>query len=418
MRRILKAKSSTIFSRPDFIQQSMSIVTRPIWPAIKSFFIVAFILMQIASCNQQNSAEDNLDNTLYRLKNLRSRAASAENPSAEPGKGGMTANGLKGSPAIKNLKDGSTEILLDQKGPGKIRHIWCTTKPRKPVHLRNLILRMYWEGSTVPSVEVPLSDFFGVAHGAPVPMYSELISTQEGRGFNCYFPMPFAESALITITNESGTDLDYFFYQIDFTLGDLITDIDGRFHASFYRENPSTLGKDFTILDVQDARGIYMGTVIGVRSLSEGWWGEGEVKMYIDDDEDYPTICGTGLEDYIGSAWGLGVHNTSYQGAPLVHGNFFSLYRFHVVDPVYFQKRIRVTVQQMGSTHKKNVLPIYGDKLIFSPKNHPRRDPDDGYYLRSDDVCATAYWYQWPLIQKRKPLPGKEKRSANLIGDS
>jgi hypothetical protein len=379
---------------------------------------ISFTLIINLSCDRFTASDYKQNESIYRLKNLQSRAASAENPTAEPGKGGITANGLKGSPAIKDLKDGTTEVLLDHKGPGKIRHIWCTSKPRQPVHLRNLILRMYWEGSTIPSVEVPLSDFFGVAHGAPVPMYSELISTQEGRGFNCYFPMPFAESALITISNESGIDLDYFFYQIDFTLGDQITDNDGRFHSSFYRENPTTLGKDFTLLDIQNARGIYLGTVIGVRSLSEGWWGEGEVKMYIDDDDKYPTICGTGLEDYIGSAWGLGVHNTPYQGAPLVHGNFFSIYRFHVPDPIYFQNRIKITVQQMGSTHKKNVLPIYGDNLIFSPKNHPRRDPEDGYYLRSDDVCATAYWYQWPLIQKRKPLPDKEKRSVNLIGDN
>jgi hypothetical protein len=376
------------------------------------------MLLLIISCNQQNKTENIYENPLYRLKNLESRAASAENPSAEPGRGGMSANGLKGSPAIKDFKQGTTEVLLDQKGPGRIRHIWCTSKPRRPEHLRNIILRMYWENSTVPSVEVPISDFFGVAHGAPVPMYSALVSTQEGRGLNCYIPMPFSEAALITVSNESDTDLDFLFYQIDFTLGDPVGEEDGRFHASFRRENPTILGRDFVLFETKGARGIYLGTVIGVRSLSEGWWGEGEVKMYIDDDDKYPTICGTGLEDYIGSAWGLGVHHTPYQGAPLVHGNFFSIYRFHIVDPVYFQERIRVTVQQMGSALKSKVLPLYGDKLIFSPKNHPRRNPEDGYYLRSDDVCATAYWFQWPLIKERDPLPDKKTRSADLIGNN
>ena len=120
------------------------------------------------------------------------------------------------------------------------------------------------------------------------------------------------------------------------------------------------------------------------------------------------------MEDYIGSAWGLSSHSTPIQGAPLVTPDFASLYRFHLYDPVYFYHDIKVTVQQMGSTKKENVLPIYGDSLIFSSKNHPRRNPNDGYYLRSDDVCATAYWYQWPLIEK-ETLTWETLRSSNLI---
>lgn len=368
--------------------------------------ILAFLFL---SCQPERKQDE-----LFTLKQLKSRSATAENPCAEKGKGGITANGIKGSPAIKDFKSRTTEILLDQKGPGMIRHIWCTSKPMEPRHLRNLILRMYWEGHEIPSVEVPLSDFFGVAHGASVPMYSQYLYTQEGRGFNCFFPMPFSRNAKVTITNESGTDLDYFFYQIDFTLGDPVTKKEGRFHASFRRENPSKYGRDFKIMETGNAGGVYLGCVIGIRPLTSGWWGEGEVKIYLDGDLQYPTICGTGMEDYLGSAWGLSAHSTLVQGAPLVTKNFASLYRFHLHDPVYFQQNIKVTVQQMGSTKKQNVLPIYGDSLIFSSKNHPRRSPDDGYYLRSDDVCATAYWYQWPLIENREPLPGKELRSKNL----
>ncbi|MDD4189803.1 MAG: DUF2961 domain-containing protein [Mangrovibacterium sp.] len=371
---------------------------------ISTLILIAWLL---ASCQADK-------NHIYNLQKLESRAATAENPHAEKGKGGMTAGAIKGSPAIKDFKDGTTEVLLEQRGPGMIRHIWCTSKPMEPSHLRNLILRMYWENHQIPSVEVPLSDFFGVAHGASVPMYSRYLYTQEGRGFNCFFPMPFSKHAKITITNESGTDLDYFFYQVDFTLGDRVTDKDARFHASFRRENPSRYGRDFKIMEAGNARGIYLGCVIGIRPLTDGWWGEGEVKIFMDGDSQYPTICGTGMEDYIGSAWGLSAHSTPVQGAPLVTANFASLYRFHLYDPVYFQSDIKVTVQQMGSTRKENVLPLYGDSLIFSSKNHPRRSPDDGYYLRSDDVCATAYWYQWPLIEKREPLPGKELRSSNL----
>ena len=372
--------------------------------------ILGIFLIFTVSCRSNQES-----NEIYMIKPFENRAATAENPNAEKGKGGMASDGIKGSPAIQDFKDNTTEILLEQKGPGIIKHIWCTAKPMNPTILRNLILRMYWENSEIPSVEVPLSDFFGVSHGASVPMYSQYIYTQEGRGFNCFFPMPFAKNAKITVTNESGMDLDFFFYQIDFTLGNQVSKSQGRFHASFRRENPSKYGKDFKIMETKNAKGVFLGCVIGVRPLSDGWWGEGEVKMFIDGDTKYPIICGTGMEDYIGSAWGLSQHSTPIQGAPLVTEKFTSLYRFHIYDPVYFHNNIKITVQQMGSTLKKYVEPIYGDSLIFSFKNHPRRSPDSGYYLRSDDVCATAYWYQWPLIDTREPLPNKDLRSRNVF---
>ncbi len=352
---------------------------------------------------------------LYRLRSLASRSATMENPAAQAGRGGMSGNGLKASPAIKLFKAGAVATLLDQKGPGMIRHIWCTVSSIEPRVLRNLILRMYWETETIPAVEVPLPDFFGVAHGAVAPMYSDLVSAQTGRGYNCFIPMPFADKARITIANESDEDLDWFFYQIDFTLGDKVTDEDGRFHASFNRKNPTVYGRDFVILEVANARGMYLGCVLGVRPLSPGWWGEGEVKMYIDGDEAFPTICGTGLEDYIGAAWGLVEHSTPTQGAPLVRPSFTSLYRFHIHDPVYFQKNIKVTVQQMGNGKKSLLQPVYGDTLIFGYKNHPRRSPDDIYYLRSDDVSCVAFWYQYPVNHRRMALPPKEVRSANLF---
>lgn len=334
---------------------------------------------------------------LYRLSKLQSRAASAENPHAMPGGGGRADGGLKGSPAIKDFQPGATHTLLETNAPGCIRHIWMTSSTRTPLVLRNLMLRMYWEDNTTPSVETPLSDFFGVAHGAAVPMYSTLVNMQEGRGFNCYIPMPFAKAARITITNESTEAIDWFFYQIDFTLGDEVSDTDGRFHACFRRENPCALGSEFTILESHGGQGVYLGCVLGIRPLTPGWWGEGEVKIFLDEDEHFPTICGTGTEDYIGSAWGLDEHCTAYQGAPLHRNGFTSLYRFHAPDPVYFQNRIRVAVQQMGADLRGRVEPLFGDKLVFNPKDHPRRSPDDGFYLRSDDWCATAFWYQWPL---------------------
>lgn len=369
------------------------------------------LLILFCRCSDQNHSTE-----LFKLKNLQSRSASYENPYAGKGGGGMAENGLKGKPAIKDFKKGTTDTLLIKTGPGIIHHIWCTSIPVNPEITRNLILRMYWENSSIPSVEVPLSDFFGIAHGAIARLNSDLLAVQPNRGYNCFIPMPFAKNAFITITNESDTDIDWFFYQIDFTLGDNISNEDGRFHAAFHRENPTKLGRDFVILETKNARGVYLGCVLGVRALTPGWFGEGEVKMYIDGDEKFPTICGTGLEDYIGGSGGLKEHCTFTQGAPLVDNKnrFVSVYRFHINDPVYFQNNIKVTVQQMGNSLKSAVDSIYRDKLIFRYKNHPRRDPEDIFYLRSDDVCATAFWYQYPLISKREQLPNKTERTNDL----
>lgn len=351
---------------------------------------------------------------LYRLTHLESRAASAENPTAGRGMGGQAAGGLKGAPALKDFQAGETAVLLDIDGPGMVRHIWMTTKPRAPIHLRNLIIRMYWEGHDTPSVEAPLGDFFGVCHGASVPFQSHLFNLQEARGHNCWVPMPFARHARITLTNESDTDFDFVFYQVDFTLGDEVTEDDGRFHSAFRREMPCPYGHDFTLMQTRGARGMYLGCAFGILPLELGWWGEGEVKMYIDGDDLFPTICGTGTEDYVGSAWGLNEHSTPYQGAPLMR-HWASMYRLHVPDPVYFQEDIKVTVQQMGAGYYEDAKAKFGEKLIFNPKNHPRRRPDDGYYLRSDDWCSCAWWYQWPLITDREPMPDKELRSAHVF---
>lgn len=369
-----------------------------------------FFLILIVCCFSMEATAQ-----LYKLKNLESRAATAENPAAEKGKGGMSKNGLKGDPAIRNFTKGSTATLLDTKGPGMVRHFWCTFNPNnRPEYLRNVILRMYWENSNVPSVEVPLSDFFGMAHGAKVLMTSQLISIQPSLGYNCDIPMPFREHALITVTNESDVDIDWFFYQIDFTLGDKIAKDDGRFHASFNRENPTKYGRDFTIMQTDGAKGVFLGCVVGIRPVTDSWWGEGEVKMYLDSDTKYPTICGTGIEDYFGAAWGLKEHCAPYRGAPLVEPGFCSMYRFHVNDPVYFKNNIRIDVQQMGLIHINKAREKYGDSLIFMPIEHPRRNPENVFYLRSDDVSAVAYWYQYPLIKSRKPLPDKDSRSGNL----
>lgn len=349
---------------------------------------------------------------------IRSFAATAENPRAEKGAGGKANNGRKGSPCIGPFKAGAVHTLLDAEGPGIIRHIWCTIPPGQPAAMRNVILRMYWDDQETPSVEAPLGDFFGVAHGRQREMVSHYVTMQCGKGLNCWIPMPFRRRARITVTNDAGFDISLFFYQIDFTLGDVLDDDTGYFHAQFRRRNPCPLFEDYVILDGVEGRGVYLGTVIGVRSIlqEKTWFGEGEVKFYLDGDDPYPTICGTGLEDYIGSAWGLQPVVTPEQGAPLVdyENALFSMYRFHGKDPIYFQENIRVTLQQIGYGPRKSAIAGYGDKAVLYPAFGA---PEDMVmFERSDDISSVAYWYQTGPTRPFPPLPGREERIALLGG--
>ena len=355
--------------------------------------------------------------SMYRLKNLRSRAATAENPRAEPGAGGKANNGRKGSPFISPMKAGATHVLLDAQGPGMIRHVWCTLPPGRPDLLRNQILRMFWDGQSHPSVEVPLGDFFGVAHGRQCELTSELVSMQAGKGFNCWIPMPFRHGAKITLENDTAEDISLIAYQIDFTLDDVIEEDAGYFHAQFRRMNPCPLFQDYTILDGVRGSGVYLGTVLGIRSLfREHWWGEGEVKFYLDDDTDYPTICGTGAEDYMGSAWGLERVVTPYQGAPLVDRQLqlYSLYRFHVKDPIYFRSNLTVTIQQIGGGDAGPAKEHFGADYVAYPAVGAEPDSEARYVERSDDWSSVAYWYQSLPTVPFPALPKRAARSADL----
>lgn len=354
---------------------------------------------------------------LYDLSNIRSRSASAENPQALPSAGGRAANGRKGAPCIVGVKPGITCTLLDCDGPGVIRRIWCTIPPGNIDHLRNSILRMYWDGQSFPSVEVPLGDFFGLAHGRQRNLISELICVQNGTGFNCWIPMPFAKHARITFENDSCSEIPMLFYQVDFTCGDAVNEDAGYFHAQFRRSNPCPMHEDYTILDEVSGRGVYLGTVLGVRSrYNESWWGEGEVKFFIDGEE-YPTICGTGTEDYIGFAWGLGELCTPWQGCPYKNDGLglYSFYRFHARDPIYFQKSLKVTIQQIGYGSRTKASEFYGNEFASYPAAGAKPGDDMCYYDRSDDFCSVSYWYQSLLAQPFPLFPDREKRSADLM---
>lgn len=352
---------------------------------------------------------------LYEIKNLSSRAASAENPQALPGAGGMAGAGRKGAPCIVDFKDGTSVTLLDAEGPGILRHIWCTVPPGNPLHLRNLILRIYWDGQPQPSVEVPLGDFFGLPHGVQRPLTSELIAVPAGKGFNCWIPMPFRRHARVTVENDSGCDVSMLFYQIDFTTGDELGDDTGYFHAQFRRSNPCPIHEDFEILHTY-GRGVYLGTVLGVRSrYQQSWWGEGEVKFFLDSERN-PTICGTGAEDYIGCAWGLGEFCAPWQGCPYLDDKqgYYCLYRFHGRDPIYFQEELKVTIQQIGYGSGTAAARQYGDDFVrYEAAGAPPGD-DNCYFDREDDCCSVAFWYQMLPSVSFPPLPDRAARSADL----
>lgn len=333
---------------------------------------------------------------VYDLKRVKSRAANAENLRGEQSAGGLAGGGRKGAPCKRSLMPGETYTLMDVEGAGVVRHIWMTFPPNMPLFLRTLILRVYWDGCETAAVEAPVGDFFGIAHARFRPMINEYTSFLNARGLNAWFPMPFRKRARITIENISGERVPMLFYQVDFTLDDELEGDIGYFHAQFKRYTPK-IGEDYAILDRVDGPGRFMGCVLGVYDDRRipGWWGEGEIKMYFDG-ETAPTICGTGFEDYIGLAWGIGVVNAPEQGCPLAddEDGLYSVYRFHTRDPIYFEKSLSVSIQQMGFGSQAKAEPVLGDAFRRYPAAGDHEHDDMCYYDRADDYCSVAYWYQ------------------------
>ena len=355
---------------------------------------------------------------LYRIEHLDSRAACAENPSGARSSGGMAGGGRKGAPCLGPLRSGETATLLDVDGPGMVRHIWITFPPEYPLAPRDLILRMYWNDADAPSVEAPMGDFFGLAHAYRRNLVNALFTVQNGKGYNCFAPMPFLRHARITVENDGDQDIRILFYQVDFTLGDRIEPDDGCFCAQFRRANPCPMHEDYTLLDGVRGAGQILGTVLGVRSRTRalGWWGEGEFKFYIDG-ERQPTICGTGVEDYAGFAWGLAEMQTPWQGCAVCDGELglYSLYRMHVADPICFEKEIRITVQQIGCGSGASAKAYLGDDFARHQIAHRPPDSDMCYYDLSDDYCSVVYWYQTFPIAPFPPLPEREARRRDLM---
>lgn len=342
------------------------------------------------------------------------RAATFENPTGAKGAGGTAHGGRKGAPN-RRIKPGEMVVLADITGPGTVRHIWMTFPVAPPEVLRAIWMEVYYDGHDEPSVSVPVLDFFGLPMGRPRAYSSAMASAQEGRGFNSYFPMPFHQSCRIEFTNSTDRDV-LLYYQVDYTLQASLPDGIGYLHAAFRRQNPTVLRDDFVILEGLEGPGRFLGCNVGIRTIDAcNWYGEGEVKMYLDGDTDLPTICGTGLEDYVGTAWGLGPHHGHYAGAPLVvsklsdttpvnesvgDSDFVGFYRWHLLDPIMFKTDCKVTIQQIGA---KFFLQGQEEEQAAYEKTNPvagegwvkGRPPllAWGICERVDDFCATAYVY-------------------------
>lgn len=369
---------------------------------------------------------------LYRMPDGRqSHVSSFENLNGEKGKGGRGNHGAKGN-AAESLKTGQTKALLETHSAGIIQRIWITVDDRSPEMLRSLRLRMYWDGADRAAVDVPLGDFFCAGLGQPVAFQSALFSDPEGRSFNCTIPMPFKTGAKVTLTNEGGKDLSMVFFDLDFVTTDKAPLNILYFHACWNRAKQQVLGKDMELLPRVVGKGRFLGVNVGVRTDSayeNTWWGEGEVKMYIDGDNAYPTINGTGAEDYAGTGWGEGVFSNAYQGCLLAggkNGRDYSFYRFHVPDELYFYQAMRVTIQEMGGffadkvreLQRKGVplLPVTigGTRLVGLPDSAKRIETggarDWMNFYRSDDYSATAYFYLDSPVSNLQPLAPVEAR--------
>ncbi|MGA2267291.1 MAG: glycoside hydrolase family 172 protein [Bryobacteraceae bacterium] len=348
--------------------------------------------------------------SLYRLSNGKTFSISPENPTGEKGKGGMAVQG-SASPAARDLGQGwkvnpfvviephKTFTLAEISGQGAIQHIWMTPTG----NWRYSILRMYWDEETQPSVEAPAGDFFAMGWGKYAPISSLAVCVNPGSAFNSYWPMPFRKKARITMENIADEPMRLY-YQIDYTQTRVPNDA-AYFHAQFRRVNPLPYKQVYTILDGAKGKGHFVGTYLAWGVKNNGWWGEGEIKFYIDGDKEFPTINGTGTEDYFCGSYNFENREkkqyeeftSPYSGLIQVikpDGLYqsqqrFGLYRWHIPDPVRFESDLRVTIQALGWRDGRRYLPLM------------------------DDIASVAYWYQTEPHAPFPKLPSKDELEVN-----
>jgi len=363
-----------------------------------------------------NGIDVNLGN-LYRVSDAKTRSISPENFNGEKGKGGMATKGT-GEGASRELGQGwkvSPSVIIKAKttftvaeidGSGSIQHIWMTPTG----NWRNSIIRFYWDDEKSPSVEAPVGDFFGMGWGQYSALQSLAVCVNPGSAFNCYWPMPFRKKCRITMENIDDKDM-VLYYQVDYILTDVPADA-GYFHAQFRRTNPLPFKTDYVIVDSIKGKGQYVGTYIAWGVHNNGWWGEGEIKFFMDGDTKYPTICGTGTEDYFCGSYNFETRTkneagvsigkyteftTPYSGlAQVIKGDGvygssqrFGLYRWHITDPIRFESNLKVTIQALGWRSGGRYLPL------------------------QDDIASVAFWYQVGPHGPYPSLPTKDELEVN-----
>ena len=321
---------------------------------------------------------------LEKIKNFDSMRASSSDP-----------DWRNGNADSRPIEPGGTLTLAELDGPGQIVHIWCTIAHDDPYYSRLLTLRMYWDGESHPSVECPIGDFFGMGHGLDKPFTSLPIRvSSDGRGRNCYWPMPFRKSARITVTNESERKCHAFYYYIDWQKHPALAEDSAYFHAMYRQEFPCVMGRNYLLADIV-GRGHYVGTVQSVVMVSPGWYGEGDDFFFIDGEKE-PRLRGTGTEDYFCDGWGFREQSGPFYGTPLWEGydtgDRGTAYRFHIPDPIVFKQSLRAEIEHKGS----------------------QTFPDgktDGFIERDDLMSSVAFWYQ---AEPHKPWPALPPGAARL----
>ncbi len=342
---------------------------------------------------------------LYKHEKSTPRWINFENKNAVKGQAATENFGAKGH-AWEHFYAHEEKILCNIENSGIVRRIWLTLNDRSPEILQNIIIKMYWDNAENPQVEAPIGDFFCMGLGKMRGFENALFSTAEGRSFCCFIPMPFKKHCKITLTNNSGRFINNLFYDIDITLQEL-TDDDMYFFASFQDIPENELEKDIEILPKTIGTGRFLGTNIAVipneKLYGDAWWGEGEVKIYIDGDTDFPTLAGTGAEDYIGSAWELGEFINRTQGCVTRDKNAVSMYRFHIDDPIFFENDIKVTLQAMGGGMYENIKNFLNNGVAVTYDDgdihhiYKKETPDlRGYvnFFRRDRYRVVAYYYK------------------------
>lgn len=369
--------------------------------------IIIFILMATVGYSQQ----------LFEIPlQTSARWSTFENRNGPKGKGAKENEGAKGH-AFDIIQPNRSTALLDIKGAGIINRIWLTVNYRSPRELRSMRIEMYRYDEKTPAVSAPLGDFFGIGLGRTAAFESEFFSDPEGRSFNCYIPMPYRSSARIVIYNVSAIPVTLY-YDVDYQELSKREKPVYYFHCYWSRENKTKLSRDFLCLPEVKGRGRFLGMNVGVIAdtvYGHSWWGEGEVKMYLDNDSEFPTIAGTGTEDHIGTAWGQGKIANRFQGCSVADekNRQWAFYRYHVPDPIYFQRNCKVALQQIGGEKTEYVRTILQKGAVLEPVTVTTPDkifklleespvPDihnpafpQGWtnFYREDDVFATAYFY-------------------------